>query len=132
MDQIIEKAKELGELLKQSEQYKSYQVIKAEYEADSELQKLIGEFNLKKMAVMNEMQKEENSDGEKLKALQDDMRKAYAAAMSNGTMTKYMKTKEIFENMVNDMYSIINYAITGVKSNGCDGSHCDSCGGCHD
>ena len=56
MNQIVEKAKELGELLKQSDEFKNYNVVKAKYEADEELQTLISDFNLKKMAVMNQMQ----------------------------------------------------------------------------
>ena len=65
MNEIVEKAKELGELLKQSEEFKNYNDVKAKYEADSELQTLISDFNLKKMAVMNQMQNEENPDEEK-------------------------------------------------------------------
>ena len=36
-----------------------YEEVKARYETDSELQMQIGEFNLRKMAVMNEMEKED-------------------------------------------------------------------------
>ena len=132
MNQIVEKAKELGELLKQSDEFKNYNVVKAKYEADEELQTLISDFNLKKMAVMNQMQNEENPDEEKLKSLQEEMRGAYAAVMSNATMTEFMKAKETFENLVNEMYGIINFAVTGVAPGGCDGSSCASCGGgCH-
>ena len=88
MNQIVEKAKELGELLKQSEEFKNYNEVKAKYEADETLQTLISDFNLKKMAVMNQMQNEENPDEEKLKGLQEEMRGAYAAVMSNATMTE--------------------------------------------
>lgn len=132
MNQIVEKAKELGELLKQSDEFKNYNEVKAKYEADTELQTLISDFNLKKMAVMNQMQNEENSDEEKLKKLQEEMRTAYSAVMTNETMSEFVKAKETFENLVNEMYGIINFAVTGVAPGGCDGSSCASCGGgCH-
>jgi len=132
MNEIVEKAKELGELLKQSDEFKNYNEVKAKYEADTELQTLISDFNLKKMAVMNQMQNEENPDEEKLKSLQEEMRKAYSAVMVNATMTEFMKAKETFEKLVNEMYGIINFAVTGVAPGGCDGSSCASCGGgCH-
>ncbi len=132
MNQIVEKAKELGELLKQSDEFKNYNEVKARYEADTELQTLISDFNLKKMAVMNQMQNEENSDEEKLKKLQEEMRTAYSAVMTNETMSEFVKAKETFENLVNEMYGIINFAVTGVAPGGCDGSSCASCGGgCH-
>ncbi len=132
MNQIVEKAKELGELLKQSDEFKNYNEVKAKYETDTELQTLISDFNLKKMAVMNQMQNEENSDEEKLKKLQEEMRTAYSAVMTNETMSEFVKAKETFENLVNEMYGIINFAVTGVAPGGCDGSSCASCGGgCH-
>ncbi len=132
MNQIVEKAKELGELLKQSDEFKNYNEVKAKYEADEELQTLISNFNLKKMAVMNQMQNEENPDEEKLKKLQEEMRTAYSAVMTNETMSEFVKAKETFENLVNEMYGIINFAVTGVAPGGCDGSSCASCGGgCH-
>ncbi len=132
MNEIVEKAKELGELLKQSDEFKNYNEIKAKYEADTVLQTLISDFNLKKMAVMNQMQNEENPDEEKLKKLQEEMRTSYSAVMTNDTMTEFVKAKEAFEKLVNEMYGIINFAVTGVAPGGCDGSSCASCGGgCH-
>ena len=41
MNEIVEKAKELGELLKQSDEFKNYNEVKAKYEADTELEKFI-------------------------------------------------------------------------------------------
>lgn len=132
MNQIVEKAKELGEILKQSAEFKNYNEVKEKYESDSELQVLISEFNLKKMAVMNKMQDEENPDEEKLKILQEEMRNAYSKVMTNETMSEFVRAKETFENLVNEMYGIINFAVTGVAPGGCDGSSCSSCGGgCH-
>ena len=41
------------------------------------------------------------------------------------------EAKEAFENMVNNVYSIISYQITG-ETGSCDKSHCATCGGgCH-
>lgn len=130
MNEIIELAKKIGQMLKDSEEFKKYEEVKARYETDSELQMQIGEFNLRKMAVMNEMEKEDK-DNEKFERLQNEMRQAYKTAMSNPLMGEFMKTKESFESLVNNVYSIINYQITG-ETGSCDKSKCASCGGgCH-
>lgn len=130
MNEIIELAKKMGQMLKDSDEFKTYEEVKSRYETDSELQMQIGEFNLRKMAVMNEMEKEDK-DNEKFERLQNEMREAYKTAMSNPLMGEFMKAKENFENMVNNVYSIINYQITG-ESGSCDKSNCASCGGgCH-
>ena len=82
------------------------------------------------MAVMNEMEKEDK-DNEKFERLQNEMREAYKVAMSNPLMGEFMKTKETFESLVNNVYSIINFQITG-ETGSCDKSNCASCGGgCH-
>ncbi|MBE6895985.1 MAG: YlbF family regulator [Ruminococcaceae bacterium] len=130
MNEIIELAKKMGQMLKDSEEFKKYEEVKARYETDSELQMQIGEFNLRKMAVMNEMEKEDK-DNEKFERLQNEMREAYKVAMSNPLMGEFMKTKETFESLVNNVYSIINFQITG-ETGSCDKSNCASCGGgCH-
>jgi len=130
MNEIIELAKKMGQMLKDSEEFKKYEEVKARYETDSELQMQIGEFNLRKMAVMNEMEKEDK-DNEKFERLQNEMREAYKVAMSNPLMGEFMKTKESFESLVNNVYSIINFQITG-ETGSCDKSNCASCGGgCH-
>ena len=130
MNEIIELAKKMGQMLKDSQEFKNYEEVKARYETDSELQMQIGEFNLRKMAVMNEMEKEDK-DNEKFERLQNEMREAYKTAMSNPLMGEFMKKKETFESLVNNVYSIINFQITG-EAGGCDKSNCGSCGGgCH-
>ena len=85
MNEIIELAKKMGQMLKDSQEFKNYEEVKARYETDSELQMQIGEFNLRKMAVMNEMEKEDK-DNEKFERLQNEMREAYKTAMSNPLM----------------------------------------------
>jgi LysM repeat protein len=78
----------------------------------------------------NEMEKEDK-DNEKFERLQNEMREAYKVAMSNPLMGEFMKTKETFESLVNNVYSIINFQITG-ETGSCDKSNCASCGGgCH-
>ena len=90
----------------------------------------IVEFNLLKMAVMNEMEKEDK-DEERYERLQNEMREAYKTAMANPLMKEFTDAKESFENSVNNVYSVITYQITGNPGT-CDKSHCASCGGgCH-
>ena len=64
MNEIIELAKKMGQMLKDSQEFKNYEEVKARYETESELLMQIGEFNLRKMSVMNELEKEDK-DNEK-------------------------------------------------------------------
>ena len=56
---IITKARELGKLLQQEESYIRLQEVQTKADADTELQSLIGEFNLKRMSINNEASKKE-------------------------------------------------------------------------
>ena len=65
---IIEKARELGRLIQEEDSYKKLQDAQNNADADMELQRLIGEFNLKRMSINNEASKKER-DQEKLSKL---------------------------------------------------------------
>ncbi len=126
---ITEMADELGEAMETTKEFIDYQSVKEQYDSDETLQKLIGEFNLKKMSVMSEMQKEDAKDETKLAEYQQQMRDAYAEILKNEVYTDYNEKKTALENMVNRVYTIINAHITGDEG-GCSGS-CSTCGGCH-
>ncbi|MDF2685815.1 MAG: hypothetical protein K0S55_996 [Clostridia bacterium] len=127
MNDLTKMAEDLGEAIKQSNEYINYQKVKAAHDGDSELQMFIGEFNLKKMAVMQEMQKEPRNET-RVEELQSEMRSVYANIMKNPIMTEYLEAKEAIESTVNNIYSIINFHVTGKEASDCGGS-CASCGG---
>ena len=65
---VIAMARELGAALQQCDEYTAYNVAKSAADGDEVLQEMIGEFNLKKLSLSTEVQKEEK-DQEKLAAL---------------------------------------------------------------
>ena len=70
---IIEMARELGAALQKSDEYTAYNVAKNAADNDAELQGMIGDFNLKKLSLNAEVQKEEK-DPAKLAALNEEVR----------------------------------------------------------
>lgn len=130
LEVITEMAEELGEAIETTREFVAYQGAKEKYDSDETLQALIGEFNLKKMAVMTEMQKEDTKDEAKLAEAQQQMRTAYSDILKNDVYTDYNEKKNALETMVNQVYAIINAHITGEEAGGCSGS-CATCGGCH-
>jgi len=130
MSEVLKMANDLGEKIKLSDEFLNYQNAKTEHDNDAELQTMVGEFNLKKMSVMQEMKNEPRNE-EKIQKLQEEMRSVYAEIMKNNVMIEYMQAKEDIEKLVNDIYSVINFYVTG-KEQSCDPSQCESCGGgCH-
>lgn len=133
---IITKARELGKAIQQEESYIKLQEAQKKADADTELQNLIGEFNLKRMSINNEASKTDR-DQDKLSQLNTEMREVYAKIMSNENMVEYNDAKDKFDVVANRVLAIIQQSAEGAdpetadySQSSCSGS-CESCGGCH-
>lgn len=129
MSKITDLATELGQAIEGDETFLKYQAAKAKHDDDSQLQELIGQFNLKKMSVMNMMNSSDKDDA-RLSQLQNEMHAAYEAVMRHPVMVEFNAAQQEMEKLVGEVYSILNYYITGEEPGGCTGS-CSTCGGCH-
>ena len=112
---VIELARELGKAIQQDERFLAMQIARQNSDNDDELQQLIGEFNLKRMAINNED----------------------AKVMQNKNMNAYNEAKELMDNMLKRINAIISISAEGgdpeiadLTEDTCGGS-CSSCAGCH-
>lgn len=102
---------------------------------NKELQDLIGEFNLARMDLNNEMSKEER-DEERMNELNQKVSGLYTQAMGHPAMIAFNEAKAKAEAMIAHIDAIINTAMNGgdpmsvEEPSSCTGS-CSSCGGCH-
>lgn len=133
---IISQARALGEAIQKEETYIKLHEVQTKADADTELQNLIGEFNLKRMSINNEASKKER-DQEKLSKFNTEMREVYSKIMSNENMIAYNEAKEAFDMVANRVLAIIQQSCEGAdpqtadySQSSCTGS-CESCGGCH-
>ena len=109
---IINLARELGAAIQQSEEYIDYKIKEQNVECDEALQKVIEEFNLKKVSINNEI-------------------------MQNENMKSYNESKQKFEEMLGKVSFIINSASQGQDPYSIDaevetscGGNCSGCSGC--
>ena len=134
---IITMAREMGKELQKDERYLNWQIARQNSDADEELQNLIGEFNLKRMAINNEAGKEDR-DEEIIKAFNDALRDVYAKIMQNPNMTAYNQAKDQIDALLQRINAIISQSAEGEDPETADyeehsscGGECSSCGGCH-
>ena len=133
---VIELARELGKAIQQDERFLAMQIARQNSDNDDELQQLIGEFNLKRMAINNEAAKE-NRDEAKLQQLNSELRETYAKVMQNKNMNAYNEAKELMDNMLKRINAIISISAEGGDPEIADltedtcGCSCSSCAGCH-
>ena len=132
---VIAMARELGAAIQRSDEYTAYNVAKNAADSDAELQGMIGDFNLKKLSLSAEVQKEDK-DPEKLAALNEEVRSVYARIMAHPTMMAYNTTKEELDRVLNFIQQIIVYSANGedpatIQEETSCGGDCSGCSGCH-
>lgn len=133
---IIEATRELGRALQADERYVNMRLAQQQSDEDEALQQLIGEFNLKRMAINNEAQKDDRNE-ETLKRLNEEFRAVYAQIMQNEHMQRYNDAKNEFDALLQRVTGIIGLCADGEDPDTCDydaascGGDCASCGGCH-
>ena len=134
---VIEMARELGKALQEDERYKKYQEAKAKNDKDTELQNMIGDFNVKRMQLNQEMQKQEK-DPETMQRLDGELKEVYNKIMANPNMVEFTDAQQKVEKLINSVNFIISMAANGEDPMTCPeeqpascGGSCSTCGGCH-
>ena len=126
--QIIEKTKELGKLLSDSDQVRAMLAARLAYEQNTDIQELNGQFNIHKMSIAA-LSKQDNPDEERIAGHEEKLREIYDKIMSHELMTEYQTKTQVVEQLIGQINSILNFYISGENPQGCTGS-CDTCGGC--
>lgn len=109
---MIELAREIGREIQKDEAYIKMRLAQQVSEEDEELQNLVGEFNLKRMAISNEASKVDRDDG-KLEELNKELRHLYAEIMKNVKMANYNAAKQQFDTKLQRVLAIINNSAEG-------------------
>lgn len=133
---VITMSRELGKMIQQDTRYDAYQKAKEKNDNDEELQRLIGDFNNKRLELNMEMSKTDKDD-DKLKELDGVIKNLYGEIMVNPSMAEFNKAKNAMDGMLAEINNIITASANGEdpetcpsQPSGCSGS-CSSCGGCH-
>jgi len=104
-------------------------------DSDEKLQNMIGEFNLARMDLNNEITKSERDD-RRIAELNEKVNNLYAQIMSDEGMVAYSEAKQECEAMIRHIDEIINVAMNGgdpmaVEAPDNCTHDCSTCGGCH-
>jgi len=132
---VITMARELGKEIQKDPRYTAYRAAEAIADGDQELQDMIGQFNLKKIDLQNEIQNP-NKTTESLQAIDAVLKEIYGKIMANDNMVAYNVAKREMDSMLSFIQDIITAAANGddpdtveESTSGCSGS-CATCGGC--
>ena len=135
MENIILLAREMGKAIQQSEAYKNLRAASEANDKDKTLQDGIGQFNLKRMALNEEMQKTERDEA-KIQSLNRELQQIYTDVMGTPSMMAYQIAKQEIDEMMQQITGILSLCVNGEDPDTCEvpvacGGSCDSCAGCH-
>lgn len=129
MAEIFEKARELGEAIIESEEYKALKKAELEQEQDEEAMALLKEYSELRTSLAMEIQKGDVSEDE-MASIREKLEDAYEKVTTNDHITAYINAQRDFQTVLDQMNQIITFHITGENPGACSGN-CSSCGGCH-
>ena len=127
MAEIFEKARELGEAIIESEEYKELKKAELEQENDEEAMALLKEYSELRTSLAQEIQKGDISE-EEMASIRERLEEAYEKVTTNDHITAYINAQRTFQAIIDQMNNIISFHITGKMPGGCSGN-CSSCGG---
>ena len=132
---IIDQVRALALELQKDQRYLVLENARRMNDADEELQQQIGEFNLARIDLNNEISKPEK-DADRIAELNDKVRKIYGDIMSNESMVAYNEAKNGVDQLMQYINAILVTAVNGgdpmtVEEPSSCGGDCAGCSGCH-
>ncbi len=132
---VIKCVRELGKAIQQDERFIRYAKARLENDNDKDLQAAIGKFNIARMELDREMNSEEKNE-DKVKELNDELRRVYGEIMSSPAMVEYNTAKVELDGLVNEINTVIAKTLDGEDPETCEttaacSGSCSTCGGCH-
>lgn len=124
---IFEKARELGEMIQETEEFKALKAAEVAQAEDENAKTLLMEFNLRRMNLGRDIQEGKITEAEAI----EQNNKAFDELLEKSEVIKnYVESQQALDKVVTEINNILTYYITGQTPGGC--SHdCSSCSGCH-
>ncbi len=132
---IIELTRNLAMEIQKDQRYQILDNARRLNDADEELQQQIGDFNLARIDLNNEVSKSDKN-ADRIAELNEKVQSIYTDIMNNESMQAYNEAKGDVDQMMQYINAILTTAVNGgdpmtvQEPSSCSGS-CSSCGGCH-
>lgn len=131
---IIELTRKLGAAIQETEEYKRFMAAKDKNDKDEALQKQIGDFNLLKMQLDAEHEKDEKDEAKVLE-INEKIVTLYNEIISGEGMTEFNNAYAEYKALTDKISNILLMCENGEDPQTCEPSSCSgncaSCGGCH-
>jgi len=130
MNEIIEKARELGMMLAESDEMKALKGAEELQLADTAAQELLMEYANTREALAQRASAPDVTK-EDFEQIQKEMNDAFAKIMTNENIKRYIEANRDFKTLIDQVNSIISFFVKGEEQGGSCSGNCSSCGGCN-
>ena len=130
MNEIIEKARELGQMLSECDEFKALKGAEEMQLADTDAQALMMEYANTRDAL-SKRAAAENVTKEDFESIQKEAEEAFNKLLTNANIKRYIDASSAFKTLVDQVNAIIAYYVKGEEQGGSCSGNCSSCGGCH-
>lgn len=132
---IMDQVRALALELQKDQRYLVLENARRMNDADEELQQQIGEFNLARIDLNNEVSKQEKN-AERITELNEKIQSIYTDVMNNESMQAYNEAKNEMDSLMQYINAILTTAVNGgdpmtVEEPSSCGGDCSGCSGCH-
>ncbi len=128
MNNILTKARELGEAIVESEEFKTLKAAEEAQENDEGAMALLKSYNDERKALAEEISK--GVPEERMAEIRKILEDRFEEVMSNPVIAEYSEAQQTFESIVSQMNAILTYYLTGEISASCGGNCAGCAGGC--
>ena len=125
----LDKAKELGQLLVESDEYKRFKAAESQHLSDSAAQEIMENYNLRRLELAAKM-RDCDMDEEQLKEVRAEMVAETNAIMENEVVREYIEAAQDFSELIAQVNAIISHFVKGEDADDCGGGGCGGCHGC--
>ncbi|MBQ8526280.1 MAG: YlbF family regulator [Clostridia bacterium] len=128
-NEILEKAKELGMMIADSDEFKRLKETEDIQLSDPEAQQMMMNYN-KSREALSERAAAPDLTKEEWEKIQMDAQAEFIKLCQNDKIKNYLDANQCFSDLINQVNGIIAHFVKGEDQSGCSGS-CASCKGCH-
>ena len=127
--EIFELAQLLGKTLKEDERLKRLENAKKQYQENTDLGKMMIEYEVQQKALENEVVKPEK-DTHFIDIIQNRINELYKNITEHPTFIELNEAQNAVNELMNSVNQTIMFNITGEIPGDCT-HNCSTCGGCH-
>ncbi|MDD3766667.1 MAG: YlbF family regulator [Eubacteriales bacterium] len=126
---VIEKAKELGLMIAESDEYLKMKKAEENQKNDPDAQLLLAQYNTARTKLTARAQNP-NITPEEMNQIRNEMEQEYAKIEQNPSIIAYINAISAFNDLMQGVNAAIMMHIAPEESS-CGGGDCSGCSGCH-